>query len=55
MIWMQHDHDLGAFLESLQITGFLVSPVSPVLHMNNGLEPQGARNLHGLVLAHVID
>ena len=55
MIGVQHDHDVGTLLERFEIAGLLIASVPAVLNVNDHGQPERARHLDRLVLAHVVD
>ena len=52
---MEHDDDVGAVFQRLDIAGFLVAAVAPVLNVDDHLEAELARDVDGFVTTDVVD
>jgi hypothetical protein len=55
IIGMDHDHDVGAIAQGVDVTRLLIGPVAPVRGMDDHVEPLLECDGRGLVRAGVID
>ncbi len=52
---MDHDHDVGAATQRLEIARLLVAAVAAVLDVHDNLEPEALGNVDRIVVADIVD